>query len=70
MTWAWVAVLTAGALLEVRALLTKEPGDTLSEHVWRWFDVRGKGGKAQAKRAALLLGMTWLTAHFITGGLV
>lgn len=67
-TVAWLAWLAAFAAIEGRALFNRRSGDTLSEHVWRWFAVRGGTRFAQARRAVLLMGMAWLTAHFVTGG--
>ena len=65
----WLIILGAGAALELYTLGTKAPGDTLSEHVWRWFQIKG-GRTQQARRAGLLLGMVWLTVHFLSGGWV
>ncbi|MEV5330848.1 hypothetical protein [Streptomyces werraensis] len=76
-TWAWIGWLTAFAAIEGKALFNKEKGDTLSEHVWRWFstartaDKQGQPtGWVRFRRFALLSGMTWLVAHFLTGGWV
>lgn len=72
-TWAWLAWLAAFGVIEGRALFNKRDGDTLSEHVWRWFATeRGSSGTPSAwqrtRRFALLAFMGWLTAHFMTGG--
>lgn len=72
-TWAWLAWLAAFGVIEGKALLNKRDGDTLSEHVWRWFATeRGSTGTPSAwmrtRRFALLAFMGWLTAHFMTGG--
>lgn len=72
-TIAWLAWLGAFAVIEGKALFNKQPGDTLSEHVWRWF-ATGAGttskpsGGVRARRFALLASMAWLTTHFLTGG--
>lgn len=41
-TWdyVWLAWLAWFLAVEGIALARKEPGDTLSEHVWKWFKVR------------------------------
>ncbi|OFW65175.1 MAG: hypothetical protein A2135_08650 [Actinobacteria bacterium RBG_16_67_15] len=41
-TWdyVWLTWLLAFLVAEGIALVDKDPGDTLSEHVWRWFKVR------------------------------
>jgi hypothetical protein len=58
------------AVVEGAALINKKPGDTLSEHVWSWFGIRGKPAGYKARRFALLAFMAWLTTHFLTGGYV
>lgn len=69
-SWAWVSLLGACALVELAALVNKERGDTLSEHIWKWFAVRDnrRFGWVGFRRTLLLLAMAWLTAHFVTGG--
>jgi hypothetical protein len=68
-TVGWLAWIAAFVVLEGRALITKRQGDTLSEHVWKWFAIKDKNAKAgQARRAVLLMGLAWLSAHFLTGG--
>lgn len=70
-TWTWAAWIAAFAVIETMALRSKQPGDTLSEHVWRWFAITRKDAPLrQLRRAVLLMGMAWLTAHFMTGGAV
>ncbi len=72
-THAWLIWLAFFALVEGIALANKKQGDTLSEHVWRWFAVLRKGqpdGWTRFRRFALLSFVTWLAAHFITGGWV
>lgn len=67
-TIVWLAWLAFGGAWEIAALINRAEGDTLSEHIWRWFSIRGQGPAWQLRRVALLLGMTWLTVHFLTGG--
>jgi hypothetical protein len=77
MTWLWLLWLGAFAVLEGYALVSKREGDTLSEHVWRWFGI-GENGKprppvtasVRLRRFLLLAFMTWLLVHFMTGGFV
>ena len=73
--WLWIGWLAIFAAVEGVALVRKAPGDTLSEHVWRWFAI-GEPGKRPAmtgwvrlRRFALLAGLAWLTLPFLTGGL-
>lgn len=62
------------AVVEGAAIIDKRSGDTLSEHVWKWFAVRVSAGstpKARGlRRLALLSFMAWLSTHFLTGGWV
>lgn len=66
-TIAWIAWGLAFVAIEGKALANKQPGDTLSEHVWKWFDVRGKGKGWTFMRFALAAFMVWLTGHFVFG---
>jgi len=77
-TWAWIAWLAAFVVIEGKALLNKAEGDTLSEHVWKWFATSKKAhakegtdqpkGSVRIRRFALLALMAWLSVHFLTGG--
>ncbi len=72
-TWAWLGWLGAFVAIEGKALFNKSPGDTLSEHVWRWFaTAQGSTGTpsgwVRIRRFSLLAFMGWLTVHFLTGG--
>lgn len=71
-TWAWIAWLGAFAAIEGKALFNKEKGDTLSEHVWRWFSTQkvdnDPTGWVRLRRFTLLAFMAWLSVHFLTGG--
>jgi len=75
-TVGWILWLTAFAVLEGAALIRKAPGDTLSEHAWKWFATARPAGSGQPsgwvrfRRFSLLAGMAWLLAHFMTGGWV
>jgi hypothetical protein len=75
---AWAAWAGAFIVIEGIALKRKQPGDTLSEQVWRIFgtgrDVEyPKGqpsGLLRLRRFTLLAFLAWLSIHFLTGGLV
>ena len=58
----WVVIFGAGTLWELRALIDKRRGDTLSETVW----VAVRHGKVP--RLAVLAIMVWVTLHFVSGG--
>jgi hypothetical protein len=73
----WVLWLAAFVVVEGVALFNKEEGDTLSEHVWKWFGIGEVGkprpeitGWVRARRFGLLAFMAWLTVHFVTGGFI
>lgn len=55
---------------EAYAYFSKTSGDTLSEHVWKWFAVKDQGNSdaLRARRTALLCGMAWVSFHFLNGG--
>ena len=57
----WVAWLALFAVIEGAAILNKKKGDTLSEHVWKWFP------KNTARGVALVGFMAWLFWHFVSG---
>ncbi|MBA0054282.1 hypothetical protein E0L36_26555 [Streptomyces sp. AJS327] len=75
-TVAWLSWLGLFVVVEGKALLNKRDGDTLSEHVWRWFattktktrETEQPSGWVRLRRFGLLAFMGWLTAHFLTGG--
>lgn len=76
-TWGWTALWLVWIgqffAIEGPALFNKTSGDTLSEHVWRWFAISGSAGARRsggyrARRFALLAFLAWLVAHFLTGG--
>ncbi|MFF7252437.1 hypothetical protein [Streptomyces microflavus] len=75
-SWLWVGWLAAFLVIEGKALFNKTSGDTLSEHVWKWFSTARTGehqgqptGWVRLRRFALLAFMAWLSVHFLTGGL-
>ncbi|MFE9381788.1 hypothetical protein ACFYMO_00905 [Streptomyces sp. NPDC007025] len=73
-TLSWVTWLAAFGVIEGLALARKRPDDTLSEHVWRWFAITRRDpqpdGLTRLRRFTLLAGVTWLAAHFLSGGWV
>jgi hypothetical protein len=68
-TAGWLAWIVGFAVLEGAALRRRRTGDTLSEHVWRWFAVLGPRSSVRtwAGRLALLAGGVWLTGHLAFG---
>lgn len=72
MTWdaVWGLWLLAFAVAESIALLNERPADTLSEKVWQWFSIKGRGRAWRIRRFTLLSFLAWLAVHFLTGGFV
>ncbi|WLW38625.1 hypothetical protein [Streptomyces phage Verabelle] len=75
-SWLWVGWLAAFCVIEGKALFNKTEGDTLSEHVWKWFSTRRTAAKTEQptgwvrlRRFVLLAFMAWLSVHFLTGGM-
>jgi len=66
-TWIWIAWGGIFAVTEGIALRNKKTGDTLSEHVWKWFKVKEQPKRFTAGRFALLAGLVWLTGHLAFG---
>ena len=69
-TVAWLFWLGMFIVIEGLALFDKDRGDTLSEHVWKWFAIKGKPTGYKMRRFVLLAFWAWLTIHFFTGGWV
>jgi hypothetical protein len=67
-TVAWILWLAMFAVIELPAILNRDKGDTLSEHVWAWFAVKGKPRGWQWRRLTLIVFLAWLVVHFISGG--
>lgn len=65
----WVTLLAVGGLTECVALIRKDKGDTLSEHVWKWLRV----GDARStpvtwtSRVLVAVACLWLAGHFSMG---
>ena len=66
-TWAWIFWLVMFAVVEGWALVNKDRGDTLSEHVWKWFKIREKPRQWTWRRAALAVFLVWLLVHMVAG---
>lgn len=66
----WIIWLAMFAAIEGAALVRKERGDSLSEHIWSWFAIRNKPKGWQARRAVLVMFLAWLVTHLLTGGWV
>jgi len=64
----WIVWLALFVVIEGFALKNKDPGDTLSEHVWKWFSITNKGKWHKVRRIGLVIFLTWLVLHFLTGG--
>lgn len=70
-TVAWLSWLGIFVVIEGTALFNKRDGDTFSDHIWSWFAVKDKTAKFwQLRRTVLLVSVTWIAAHFLTGGWV
>ena len=67
---AWVAWIAAFFVIEGSALARGRPVDTLSDHVWKAFDIPhhvAPTRETRMRRLALLAFVAWLSAHFLTG---
>lgn len=65
-TVAWVLWLVMFAVIEGAAILRKGKDDTLSEHVWKWFQIR-ESRQWNVRRWALAVFLVWLLVHFVAG---
>lgn len=54
--------------IEGPALVNRRLGDTLSEHVWKWFSIKEKSFQWRLRRFTLLAFLAWVSGHFLTGG--
>jgi hypothetical protein len=78
-TIAWLGWGAYFAIWEGLAIFNDKKGDTLSEHVWRWFAVKDSRidpekantfTKKSIRRTALAAFLGWLVTHFMTGGAI
>ena len=67
-TGLWLIWILTFFLIELPALRNRQPGDTLSEHVWAWCSIKGKGRAWRLRRLALVILLAWLSLHMLTGG--
>lgn len=68
-TWLWIGWIALFGVIEGAALINKDKGDTLSEHIWKWFSVKEESSPKKTLRMVSLGGfLTWLVIHFLTGG--
>jgi len=78
-TWAWAVWVAYFAAVEGMALANSKRGDTASEFVWAFLGIdrntvgtdnpgRHPSGWTRLRRFAVLAFLTWLVAHFLTGG--
>lgn len=65
-TVAWVLWLVMFAVIEGAALVNKNRGDTLSEHIWKWFQIR-ESRQWNVRRWALAIFLVWLLVHMVAG---
>lgn len=74
--WLWIAWIVSFCAIEGAALARKAEGDTLSEHVWKWFAIGRPGDRpaltawALTRRIGLLAFLAWLAVHFVSGGVI
>lgn len=70
-SYAWYAWGALFVVIEGLALKNKNPGDTLSEHIWNIFKVDKETPWVLTPRKVALGGfMAWLATHFFTGGVI
>lgn len=71
-SWLWIGWGVAFVIIEGLAIKNKARGDTLSEHVWAWFQLKGRKDGKKPWQVLLRLGFicfwAWITLHFISGG--
>jgi hypothetical protein len=66
-TWAWLFWLAFFVTIEGSAIFRKARGDTLSEHVWAWFQIRDKPAQWTWRRIVLAGFLCWLLVHMVAG---
>jgi len=64
----WIVWIIAFFAIEGPAIMNKQSGDTLSEHVRSWFSIGKKSKGWRMRRLLLLLGLVWFPFHILTGG--
>lgn len=66
-TVAWLLWIAMFFVIEVPAIIRKAPGDTLTEHVRKWFSTRDKSPQWRLRRLTLACFILWLAVHFFLG---
>jgi hypothetical protein len=66
-TIAWLLWIAMFFVIEVPAILDKDPGDTLTEHTRKWFSTRSKSRQWRLRRLILACFLLWLPLHFFLG---
>lgn len=66
-TWLWIIWLAWFVVVEGAAIINKDRGDTLSEHVWRWFRIHDKPRQWTWRRIVLAGFLAWLLIHMVAG---
>lgn len=64
---AWIALFFA---IEGSALARNRPQDTLSAHIWAWFDIPRHPAppwQVRERRITLVALLAWMCGHFLTG---
>lgn len=67
-TLLWVSWWVEFFVIEGYALSNKTPGDTLSEHLWKWFSLKDKGWHWRLRRFAAIAILAWILVHLLGGG--
>lgn len=62
----WLMWIVAGVAIEIPALVNREDGDTLSEHIRKWFKVKDPRPTALTwiARGTLMSILIWFITHF------
>ena len=66
-TVAWLLWFGMFAAVEGIAIVRKARGDTLSEHMWKWFKINDKPRQWTVRRGVLAVFLVWLTVHMTAG---
>ncbi len=66
-TMAWILWVAAFFVIEIPAIMNPKEGDTLTEHVRKWFSTRTKPSQWRLRRLVLLFFLVWLVVHFFLG---
>lgn len=67
-TVAWLLWGAMFFVIEIPAILDKRSGDTLSEHLRKWFSTKDKSWGWVARRGVLALFFVWFIIHLFVDG--